>query len=85
MRTRTLQELRTARNLTQEQTAKILTIHKSYLSMLENGSRNPSDSLKKKMSKLYDCSIADIFLAISSTNRLKSKKKEVLNGNKYSK
>ena len=71
MKAKTLQDLRKEKNLTQEQTAKILTINKIYLSMLENGSRNPSDSLKKKMSKLYGCSIADIFLAINSTNRLK--------------
>lgn len=67
----TLQKLRNKKKLTQEQTAKLLEITKEYLSMLENGYRNPSDTLKKKMSKLYDCSIADIFLAISSTKRLK--------------
>lgn len=71
MKVKTLQDLRREKKLTQEQTAKILTINKIYLSMLENGSRNPSDSLKIKMSKLYGCSIADIFLAIKSTNRLK--------------
>ena len=68
---RTLQELRKDNNLTQEQTANRLKITKEYLSMLENGDRNPSDSLKEKMAKLYDCSIADIFLAINSTKRLK--------------
>ena len=68
---KTLQELRKNKKLTQEQTAKILSITKEYLSMLENGDRNPSDSLKEKMAKLYECSIADIFLATSSTKRLK--------------
>ena len=67
-----LQELRIKRNLTQEQTAKILGIRKEYLSMLENGERNPSDNLKEKMAKLYECEIADIFLAINSTKRLKA-------------
>lgn len=76
MKKRTLQELRKDKKLTQEQTAKILTITKEYLSMLENGDRNPSDSLKEKMARLYDCSIADIFLAINSTKCLNSKKKE---------
>lgn len=71
---KTLQELRQDKELSQEQTAKILTITKEYLSMLENGDRNPSDSLKEKMAKLYNCSIADIFLAISSTKRLKIKR-----------
>lgn len=69
---KTLQELRKNKKLTQEQTAKILSITKEYLSMLENGDRNPSDSLKEKMAKLYECSIADIFLATISTKRLKN-------------
>ena len=61
---KTLQDLRKDKKLTQEQTSKILIITKEYLSMLENGDRNPSDSLKEKMAKLYNCSIADIFLAV---------------------
>lgn len=78
MKNKTLQELRKNKNLTQEQTAKILTITKEYLSMLENGNRNPSDSLKEKMAKLYNCDITDIFLAINSTKRLNSKQKEAI-------
>lgn len=62
---KTLQDFRKDKNLTQEQASKILEITKEYLSMLENGDRNPSDSLKKKMAKLYGCNIADIFLAIN--------------------
>lgn len=68
---RKLQELRKQRNLTQEQTSKILGITKEYLSMIETGDRNPSDALKLKMAKLYECTIADIFLAINSTKCLK--------------
>lgn len=71
MKKRTLQELRKNKKLTQEQASKLLEITKEYLSMLENGDRNPSDSLKEKMAKLYDCSIADIFLSINSTKCLK--------------
>lgn len=66
-----LQTLRKEKELTQNQAAKILSITKEYLSMLENGERNPSDNLKVKMAKLYSCSISDIFLAISSTKCLK--------------
>ena len=73
MKQKTLQDLRKDKDLTQEQAAKILVITKEYLSMLETGDRNPSDSLKMKMAKLYNCEIADIFLAISSTKRLKTK------------
>jgi DNA-binding XRE family transcriptional regulator len=74
MKNKTLQDLRKDKELTQEQTAKILVITKEYLSMLENGDRNPSDALKEKMAKLYNCSIADIFFAINSTKCLKNKK-----------
>lgn len=73
MTKKTLQDLRTHSGFTQEQAANFLVITKEYLSMLENGSRNPSDALKEKMSKLYNCDITDIFLAISSTKRLKNK------------
>lgn len=75
MKKKTLQDLRKEKNLTQEQSSKILSITKEYLSMLENGDRNPSDNLKEKMSKLYNCDIADIFLAINSTKCLKRKNK----------
>lgn len=73
MNKRTLQGLRKNKELTQEQASKILGISTIYLSMLETADRNPSDSLKLKMAKLYGCEIADIFLAINSTKRLKHK------------
>ena len=75
MKKQTLQDLRKNKQLTQEQASKILGISTIYLSMLETADRNPSDSLKLKMAKLYSCEIADIFLAISSTKRLKNKRK----------
>lgn len=73
MKSKTLQDLRKEKGLTQEQVSKVLSITKEYLSMLENGDRNPSDTLKEKMAKLYNCDIANIFLAINSTKRLKAK------------
>ncbi len=79
MKRKTLQQLRIDKGLTQEQASKILNITKEYLSMLETGDRNPSDGLKERMAKLYECEIADIFLAISSTKRLKRvKNKEAI-------
>ena len=66
-----LKDIRESRNLTQEQASKCLGISITYLSMLENGKRNPSDKLKSKMTKLYQVDIADIFLAINSTKCLK--------------
>lgn len=73
MKKKTLQDLRKDKQLTQEQASRLLAITKEYLSMLENGDRNPSDNLKEKMAKLYNCNIADIFLAINSTKCLKHK------------
>ncbi len=72
MKKETLKDLRNEVGLTQKQAAKILEIRKEYLSMLETGDRNPSDNLKMKMAKLYKCEIGDIFLAITSTKRLKT-------------
>ena len=76
LKKKTLQELRKDKLLTQEQASRLLSITKEYLSMLENGDRNPSDNLKEKMAKLYNCSIADIFLAINSTKCLKQKEEK---------
>lgn len=70
-----LQELRNAVNLTQVQAAKLLDITIQYISMLECGTRSPSDRLKKKMAKLYRVSIADIFLAMETTKRRSKKAK----------
>lgn len=74
MQKKTLQDFRKSKELTQEQASKILTITKVYLSMIENGKRNPSDVLKQKMAKLYNCTVFDIFSAINSTKCLKKKK-----------
>lgn len=75
MQAKTLQKMRLDRGLTQEQASELLQITVQYLSMLETADRNPSDSLKEKMAKLYKCEIADIFLAINSTKRLKKKRR----------
>lgn len=64
-----LQDLRLKQNFTQIQASKLLDISDHYLSMLECGTRNPSDKLKKKMAKLYRVEVADIFLAIETTKR----------------
>lgn len=66
-----LKELREKQKITQEQASKTLNITKEYLSMIERAERNPSDSLKEKMAKLYKVSITDIFLSIRQTKCLK--------------
>ena len=63
----TLKELREGKNITQEQVAKATNKTTRYISMIEQGLRNPSDTLKEELAKLYNVSIAQIFLAIKTT------------------
>lgn len=73
MKKQTLQELRIANGMTQEFVAYKLKVTKTYISLLENGERNPSDDLKEKFAKLYGVTIEQIFLAIKSTKCYKKK------------
>lgn len=68
---KSIKKLRESRLLTQKEAAKLLDITKEYLSMIECGKRNPSDTLKEKFAKLYNVSISDIFLSIKETKRFK--------------
>ena len=67
MKVKSLKELRKTNNLTQEQVAKSTDTTKTYISFLENGKRNASDEMKKKLAKIYNCKIVDIFLALQLT------------------
>lgn len=53
--------------MTQKQVAKATNKTIRYISMIEQGLRNPSDLLKEDLAKLYKVSIAQIFLAIKTT------------------
>lgn len=68
MNKKNLKELRLKAGYTQNQVAKKTDTTKTYISLLENGQRNPSDKMKKKLALLYNCTIEDIFLAIQLTN-----------------
>lgn len=70
MKRYTLKELREKNNLTQKEVAERLKVNKNYISMIENGSRNPSDKMKNKLAKIYKCSIVDIFLSLQTTKCL---------------
>lgn len=63
----TLKKLREKKGLTQEEVAKLTNKTVTFISLLENGKRNASDSTKKELAKIYDCEIADIFLALQLT------------------
>lgn len=67
MKEYTLKELRENRGMTQEQVAKSTKKTTRYISMIEQGLRNPSDILKEDLAKLYKVSISQIFLAIKTT------------------
>lgn len=67
MKVKSLKERREANDLTQEQVAKLTDTTKTYISLLENGKRNASDEMKKKLAKVYNCKIVDIFLALQLT------------------
>lgn len=66
-----IKKIRENKKITQEQSSKILGITKEYLSMIERGKRNPSDSLKEKMAILYNVTISDIFLSLKETKCFK--------------
>lgn len=68
MKQMTLKELRIKNGYTQEQVAKSTDTTVTYISLLENGHKNPSDKMKEKLADLYKCSIEKIFLAIKLTN-----------------
>ena len=68
MKAKTLKQLRENKNLTQEQVSKLTGTTVTFISLLENGKRNASDTTKEKLAKLYGCEISDIFLALQLTN-----------------
>lgn len=67
MKGRTLKDLRMKNCLTQEQLAKLTDTTVTYISLLENGKRNASDEMKKKLAKVLKCKAVDIFLALQLT------------------
>ncbi|MCI8655657.1 MAG: helix-turn-helix transcriptional regulator [Clostridia bacterium] len=67
MKKYTLKQLRESRGMTQNQVANATNKSIRYISMLEQGLRNPSDQLKEDLAKLYKVSVMQIFLAIKTT------------------
>ena len=70
MKKYTLKQLREKNNLTQKEVSEKLGMNKNYISMIENGSRNPSDKMKNELAKIYKCSVVDIFLSTQATKCL---------------
>jgi len=70
----TLKKLREKAKLTQEQVAKLTGFTVRYISLLENGERNPSDNAKTNLAKAYRVPVVDIFLASQRTKCSKKRK-----------
>lgn len=68
-----IRQIRKSRNLLQKDVAKELGIEVSYLYMIENGMRNPSDKLKIQLCKLYGIDMNTLFLALKLTKCKKTK------------
>ena len=62
-----LKELREKAKLTQKDVAEKTNVTETYISLLENGNRNPSDKMKKQLAELYKVKVTDIFLASELT------------------
>lgn len=60
-------KIREKQKLTQEQLAMLSGLSIRYISLLENGKRNPSDKTKLKLAKILKVKPVDIFLAFNST------------------
>lgn len=59
-----VRELRIDKKMSQGDLAKILGVHRTYISGIERGLRNPSLLTLKKISKALDVNISDIVESI---------------------
>lgn len=64
---KSLKDLRIMRNLEPKDVADRVGVTESYIYMLEQGVRNPSDKMKLRLAIVYDVSPSDIFLLCQST------------------
>lgn len=62
-----LKQLREDAKLTQKDVADQTNVTETYISLLENGNRNPSDKMKKQLAELYNVTVIDIYLAVELT------------------
>ena len=67
MKKYTLKELRETRKMTQEEVGKATGKTTRYISMIEQGIRNPSDKMKAILADVYGVSLMQIFLSTQTT------------------
>jgi len=63
----TLKQWRKKKKMTRKELAKITGTTETYICLIENGKRNPSDTMKLKLAKAFDTKIINIFFAIQET------------------
>lgn len=58
---RTIKEIRNERGLSQEEFSELIQVHRTYISPLENGKKNPSIKTLKKILTILDLSLEEFF------------------------
>ena len=56
-----IRQLRTERNLSQEQLAELTGFHRTYIGMVERGERNPSLSNVSVFASAFELSLSELF------------------------
>jgi transcriptional regulator with XRE-family HTH domain len=62
-----MKELRLLKKKSRMETAQKVNISLSYLDMIEAGTRQPSDTIKRRFAEFYNCSPLQIFLSCETT------------------
>ncbi len=57
-----LKELRESKKLSQEQLARALNVHRSYITKIEKGERLPGRDLLIKIANKFGCSVEDLIM-----------------------
>lgn len=68
MKQQSIGQIREKLNLRPTETARKLGISYTYLYNIENGIRNPSDTIKRRMCELYGIDMNTLFLALDFAN-----------------
>ena len=67
MKNCTMKELRLLKKKSRMENAQKVNISLSYLDMIEAGTRQPSDTIKRRFAEFYNCSPLQIFLSCETT------------------
>ena len=62
-----LKKIRNSKNLSQEKLAEITGLHRTYISSLERGNRNPTLLTLQALSKSLDVSVSELLEGLGDT------------------